>query len=48
MKRFLSLMTLMFITMPAFRIKDGGHTWTYWRMELTLVMEFVSKSFTQY
>jgi len=31
-----------------FRIKDGGHTWTYWRMELPLVMEFVSKSFTQY
>ena len=31
-----------------FRIKDGGHTWTYWRMELPLVMEFVSKSFMQY
>jgi enterochelin esterase-like enzyme len=31
-----------------FRIKDGGHTWSYWRMELPLVMEFVSKSFTQY
>jgi len=31
-----------------FRIKDGGHTWTYWRMELPLVMEFVSKSFTQF
>ena len=31
-----------------FRIKDGGHTWTYWRMELPLVMEFVSKSFSQY
>ncbi|MDR0796837.1 MAG: esterase family protein [Tannerella sp.] len=31
-----------------FRIKDGGHTWTYWRMELPLVMEFISKSFNQY
>ena len=31
-----------------FRIKDGGHTWTYWRMELPLVLEFVSKSFTQF
>lgn len=31
-----------------FRVKDGGHTWTYWRMELPLVMEFVSKSFMQY
>lgn len=31
-----------------YRVKDGGHTWTYWRMELPIVMEFVSKSFTQY
>jgi enterochelin esterase-like enzyme len=31
-----------------YRSKDGGHTWTYWRMELPLVMEFVSKSFTQF
>lgn len=31
-----------------YRIKDGGHTWSYWRMELPLVMEFVSKSFMQY
>ncbi|OAV70543.1 Endo-1,4-beta-xylanase Z precursor [Bacteroidales bacterium Barb6] len=31
-----------------YRVKDGGHTWTYWRMELALVMEFVSKSFTQF
>jgi enterochelin esterase-like enzyme len=31
-----------------YRIKDGGHTWTYWRMELPLVMEFVAKSFMQY
>lgn len=31
-----------------YRVKDGGHTWTYWRNELPLVMEFVSKSFTQF
>jgi enterochelin esterase-like enzyme len=31
-----------------FRVKDGGHTWTYWRMELPLVMEFVAKSFMQH
>ena len=31
-----------------FRIKDGGHTWTYWRMELPVVMEFISKSFNQF
>ena len=31
-----------------YRVKDGGHTWTYWRMELPEVMEFVSKSFMQY
>lgn len=30
-----------------YRVKDGGHTWTYWRMELPLVMEFVAKSFMQ-
>jgi len=31
-----------------YRVKDGGHTWTYWRMELPIVLEFVSKSFTQF
>jgi enterochelin esterase-like enzyme len=31
-----------------YRVKDGGHTWTYWRMELPLVMEFISKSFNQF
>jgi enterochelin esterase-like enzyme len=31
-----------------YRVKDGAHTWTYWRMELPEVMEFASKSFTQY
>ncbi|MDR2775867.1 MAG: esterase family protein [Tannerella sp.] len=31
-----------------YRVKDGGHTWTYWRMELPTVLEFVSKSFMQH
>ena len=31
-----------------YRIKDGGHTWSYWRTELLEVLEFVSKSFMQY
>ena len=31
-----------------FRLKDGGHSWTYWRMELPEVMRFVSRIFTQY
>lgn len=30
-----------------YRVKDGGHTWPYWRMELPFVLEFVSKSFTR-
>ncbi|MDR0692818.1 MAG: esterase family protein [Prevotellaceae bacterium] len=30
-----------------YRVKNGAHTWTYWRMELPEVLEFVSKSFTQ-
>lgn len=31
-----------------YRVKDGGHTWTYWRNELPIVLEFVSKSFMQF
>jgi enterochelin esterase-like enzyme len=31
-----------------YRVKDGGHSWSYWRMELPAVMEFVAKSFMQY
>ena len=31
-----------------YRVKDGGHTWTFWRMELPIAMEFVSKSFMQF
>ncbi|MBE0674615.1 MAG: esterase family protein [Bacteroidales bacterium] len=30
-----------------FRIRDGGHTWTYWRESLPVVLEFVSESFHQ-
>jgi enterochelin esterase-like enzyme len=28
-----------------YRVRDGGHTWTYWREALPKVMEFVSESF---
>jgi enterochelin esterase-like enzyme len=31
-----------------FRIRDGGHTWTYWRESLPVVLQFVSMSFHQY
>ncbi len=31
-----------------FRIRDGGHTWTYWRESLPKVLEFVSRAFHQY
>jgi enterochelin esterase-like enzyme len=31
-----------------FRIRDGGHTWTYWRTALPNVLEFISMSFHQY
>ncbi|MEO6315870.1 MAG: alpha/beta hydrolase-fold protein [Chitinophagaceae bacterium] len=31
-----------------FRIRDGGHNWTYWRTALPTVLEFVSQSFHQY
>jgi len=31
-----------------FRIRDGGHTWTYWRSALPTVLEFVSMSFHQF
>ncbi|MCD7916113.1 MAG: esterase family protein [Tannerellaceae bacterium] len=30
-----------------YRVKDGAHTWSYWRNELPIVLEFVSGSFTQ-
>jgi enterochelin esterase-like enzyme len=28
-----------------FRVRDGGHTWTYWRTALPEVLKFVSESF---
>jgi enterochelin esterase-like enzyme len=31
-----------------FRIRDGGHTWTYWRESLPEVLEFISQAFHQY
>lgn len=31
-----------------FRIRDGGHTWTYWRGSLPNVLSFVSDSFHQF
>ncbi|AWW33287.1 esterase family protein [Echinicola strongylocentroti] len=31
-----------------FRVRDGGHTWTYWRKSLPLVLTFVSQAFHQY
>ncbi|GAB3328653.1 alpha/beta hydrolase-fold protein [Larkinella ripae] len=31
-----------------FRIREGGHTWTYWRASLPTVLEFVSAAFHQF
>lgn len=31
-----------------FRIRDGGHTWTYWRTSLPTVLQFVSDGFHQH
>jgi len=31
-----------------YRVRDGGHTWTYWRDALPVVLEFVSQAFHQY
>jgi enterochelin esterase-like enzyme len=31
-----------------FRIRDGGHTWTYWRESLPEVLRFISQAFHQY
>lgn len=30
-----------------FRIRDGGHSWSYWRNALPVVLEFISMSFHQ-
>ncbi len=31
-----------------FRIRDGGHSWTYWRESLPNVLQFVSEAFHQH
>ena len=31
-----------------FRIRDGAHTWGYWRESLPVVLEFISQSFHQF
>jgi enterochelin esterase-like enzyme len=31
-----------------FRVRDGGHNWTYWRASLPTVLSFVSDSFHQF
>ena len=31
-----------------FRIRNGGHTWTYWREALPTVLSFISDAFHQY
>jgi enterochelin esterase-like enzyme len=31
-----------------FRIRDGEHTWTYWRASLPVVLEFISMAFHQH
>lgn len=31
-----------------YRVRDGGHTWTYWRESLPEVLAFVSQAFHQY
>jgi S-formylglutathione hydrolase FrmB len=31
-----------------FRIRNGGHSWTYWRDSLPVVLSFISDAFHQY
>lgn len=31
-----------------YRVRNGGHTWTYWRQALPEVLEFVSQAFHQF
>jgi enterochelin esterase-like enzyme len=31
-----------------FRVRNGGHTWTYWRESLPTVLSFISDAFHQY
>jgi S-formylglutathione hydrolase FrmB len=30
-----------------YRVRDGGHTWTYWRTALPTLLEFITESFHQ-
>ncbi|MDA0678526.1 MAG: alpha/beta hydrolase-fold protein, partial [Bacteroidetes bacterium] len=30
-----------------YRVRDGGHTWTYWRTALPTVLKFITESFHQ-
>ena len=31
-----------------YRVRDGGHTWTYWRESLPVVLSFITDSFHQF
>ncbi len=31
-----------------YRVRNGGHSWTYWRQSLPVVLHFVSQAFHQY
>ena len=31
-----------------YRVRDGAHTWTYWRASLPVVLSFVSDTFHQH
>jgi len=31
-----------------YRVRDGGHTWTYWRHSLPVVLSFISDAFHQF
>lgn len=31
-----------------YRVRDGGHTWTYWRESLPVVLSFITDAFHQY
>jgi enterochelin esterase-like enzyme len=31
-----------------YRVRDGRHSWTYWREALSTVLSFVSDAFHQY
>ena len=31
-----------------YRVRQGGHTWTYWRESLPMALKFISDAFHQY